>query len=70
MGSVKGFSLSSCLGLLPGSIEHLVSVQVSLTHNHHHHEEEENYDDDSNDDDDEEDDLNKGDDDDACCRAL
>ena len=71
MGSVEGFPLSSCLRLLPGSVEHLVPVEVSLAHHHHHHEEEENYDeDDKIDDNDEKDDLNEDDDDDACWRAL
>ena len=68
MGSVKGFSLRSSLRLLPGSVEHLVSVEVSLTY--HHHEEDEN-DEDDEDDNNDDDDLNEGDDDDdACCRAL
>ena len=66
MGSVKGFSLRSSLRLLPGSIEHLVSVEVSLTY--HHCEEDEN-DEDDEDDNNDDDDLNEGDDD-ACCRAL
>ena len=67
MGSVKGFSLRSSLRLLPGSIEHLVSVEVSLTY--HHCEEDKNDEDENDEDDNDDDDLNEGDDD-ACCRAL